>query len=76
MARDLIATETAFYGGSLVQRGERFTFRGGKTPKWAAEVGTKLEPPKAAANPDTKPAAAAKAAKAKAASLTGVDQVV
>lgn len=76
MARELIAKETAFYRGNLVHRGATFLFFGEKTPKWAVEKGEKLPTPKSAANPDTKPADARKAVKAKIDTLTGADQVV
>jgi hypothetical protein len=76
MPRELIAKDPGFYRGSLIQRGTTFAFFGEKTPKWAVEKGEKLPAPKAAAHPDTKPADARKAVKAKIDSLTGADQVV
>ena len=63
MARELIAKEQAFYRGVFLDRGDRFTFHGEKTPKWAGET---LDPPKPPQRADTKPEAAAKAAKLKA----------
>lgn len=69
MARELIAKEQAFYRGVFIERGERFVFHGEKTPKWAGE---RPEPAKPSPRTDTKPEAAAKAAKAKAAG--GADQ--
>lgn len=76
MARELIAKDDGFYRGNFVPRGKTFTFFGEKTPKWAVEKGEKLPTPKSAANPDTKPADARKAVKAKIDTLTGADQVV
>lgn len=80
MARELIAKDDGFYRGNFVPRGKTFTFFGEKLPKWAVEKGEKLPPPKSAAHPDTKPADARKAVKAKAASIAasnigGVDEV-
>lgn len=37
--QQLIALRTAFYGGSRVRQGQRFTFHGDKIPSWAAPVG-------------------------------------
>lgn len=69
MPRQLVALKAGFYGGELIAAGQTFTFNGEKNPRWAGE---RPEPVKPALRPDTKPEAAAKAAKAKAAG--GADQ--
>lgn len=63
--RRLMAKDAAFYRGSYIERGAVFEFHGDTAPKWAVEVGSKLAPLKQSGG-DTKPAAAAKAAKLKA----------
>jgi hypothetical protein len=80
MARELIAAEPAFYRGTRLERGQKFEFFGEKTPRWAIEPKAPLPPAKEDLRVDTKPPAAAKAAKAKAASIAaanlgGADEV-
>ncbi len=73
-ARELIALQTAFYGGHRIRPGQSFIFDGEKIPKWAAEPGTKL--PAAKKMGDTKPVAARRAAVKKQADVSGGDDPV
>lgn len=67
MPRQLVAVRAGFYGLKFIEPGEAFLFRGEKAPKWAREVTDPAPAAKATLRADTKPAAAAKASKAKAA---------
>lgn len=70
-AMKVIATQAAFYGGQLVQPGDRLTVVARKLPKWAQSASEPYSPPPQRSAADLKPKAAQVAVRNKGAALSG-----